>query len=249
MKGAANRMIKVMEKNSVRLALIWIAIYVMLVNIGGIISEEIGIMDSATGVILVLFSLLLLKYLKKNKWIEKFGIRKITKADMQKTLFYLPLVVLALLQFVNGIKSPLSSVTLLTTCLLMIGVGFVEELIFRGFLLEAIWNKSGMNRAVVISGITFGFGHFINLFRGYGYVDLLTQILTASVIGIVLALLVAITKNIVPGILFHIVFNISGTLSNEVSGLQEIYTLLAILVICAGYLVYLVKTMKNDERQ
>lgn len=116
---------KIMEKNAVRHAVIWIVIYVLMVNLGEIISERVGILNSATSLILVLFSLLLLKYLKKNNWIEKFGLRKITKSDLQKTLLYIPLAVLALLQFSNGIKSPISSVTLLITCFMMISVGFL----------------------------------------------------------------------------------------------------------------------------
>ena len=39
------------------------------------------------------------------------------------------------------------------------------------------------------------YGGRINLFRGYGYAELMGKIIIAIAIGIVLALLVAITKN------------------------------------------------------
>lgn len=84
----------------------------------------------------------------------------------------------------------------------MIGTGFVEEVLFRGFLFQGIYCKSGANKAIFISGITFGIGHVVNLFRGYAAVELAAQIGVAIVIGIVLALLVAVTKNILPGIFF-----------------------------------------------
>lgn len=104
-----------------------------------------------------------------------------------------------------------------------------------------------MNRAVAISGITFGLGHIVNLFRGYGFQEQIIQILVAGGIGIVLALLVAITKNIVPGVLFHIVFNISGSISNTASGQQELYALVTILMICVVYSIYLIKTIKTNR--
>lgn len=234
-----------MEKNAIRHAVIWIAIYVVLVNLGGMISEEVGIADSATSVIVILCSVILLKYLKKNHWSEKFGLRKITKEDMKKTLFYLPLVLLVLIQLVDGIRGSISITEVFVTCLMMIGVGFIEELIFRGFLMEAIWKKSGMGRAVVISGITFGFGHIVNLFRGYGYQEQIMQIVVAGGIGIILALLVAITKNIIPGILFHIAFNIIGTFSNPSGNKQVLYLVFAVLLVCAGYSLFLVRSIKD----
>ncbi|WP_106007809.1 CPBP family intramembrane glutamic endopeptidase [Clostridium luticellarii] len=41
------------------------------------------------------------------------------------------------------------------SCFLMIGTGFVEEVLFRGFLFQGIYCKSGANKAIFISGITF----------------------------------------------------------------------------------------------
>lgn len=234
-----------MEKNAIRHAVIWIAIYVVLVNLGGMISEEVGIVDSVTSAFVVLLSLFLLKYLKENHWIEKFGLRKIAQEDMQKTFFYLPLVLLLLIQLLGGVKSDISITEVVVTCVMMMGVGFIEELIFRGFLMDAIWKKSGRNRAIVISGLAFGFGHIVNLFRGYGYVEQITQILVAGGIGIVLALLVASTKNIVPGILFHIVFNVMGTFSRPSETALTVYSLILILVVCAGYSLYLLKSIKD----
>jgi len=127
----------------------------------------------------------------------------------------------------------------------MMGFGFIKELIFRGFFMKAIWKKSGMIRAILISGIAFALGHIVNLLRGYGYIEQLTQILLAGGIGIVLALLVAITKNLVPGILFHIVFNISGTISNQSDTTLVPYILISILVVCVGYSLYLMKSLKG----
>lgn len=47
----------------------------------------------------------------------------------------------------------------------MLCVGFIEELIFRGFLFKAM-AKDGIKSAIIVSSITFGLGHIINLVNG-----------------------------------------------------------------------------------
>jgi len=59
-----------MEKNAVRHAVIWIVLYVLMVNVGEILSEKVGTVSAVTSVFVILFSLLLLNYLKKNHWMK-----------------------------------------------------------------------------------------------------------------------------------------------------------------------------------
>lgn len=42
---------------------------------------------------------------------------------------------------------------------------YVEEIIFRGFLYKVI-EKDNVKQAIVISAVTFGAGHIVNLFTG-----------------------------------------------------------------------------------
>lgn len=235
---------KLMEKKPILHAVIWIIIYIVLVNIGDALSELTGVTNSVTSGVLIAFSIVLVLYLKGNNRFETYGIKGITKKDLRQTLFYAPLIMLALIQYSAGIDNKLSMTEIAISCLLMMGVGFIEELIFRGFLFQGIYEKSGANKAILISGITFGIGHVVNLLRGYSFTDQLIQIIVAITIGIVLALIVAITKNIVPGIIFHIAFNISGTITNDESNL-EIYLMIAILGISIFYAIYLSRFLHN----
>lgn len=238
---------KLLEKKPILHAVAWILLYILVVNMGDGLSAQTGVSNSMTSLLLVGFSAVLLLYLKNNGWFKRYGIRRITSNDLTKALFYAPLVLLALIQFVGGIDTSLSAQEISTFCLLMVSVGFIEEIIFRGFLFEGIRSQSGLNRAILISGITFGIGHIVNLLRGYAYAELMGQIIVATVIGIVLALLAAITKNLVPGILFHIVFNISGSITNVGSSV-ETYVMLAILGISVVYAVYLSKFLQRTTQ-
>lgn len=230
---------KLMETKPILHAILWIVIYIAAVNAGDAASESTGI-SCLTGVLLTVLSAVLIFYVKKNRRVSYYGLTKMAEPDARRVLFYVPLIVLAFIQLAAGVPRTTTLADIAAACLLMIGTGFLEELIFRGFLFQGIYHRSGAARAILISGVTFGLGHIINLLRGYTSVGQAEQIVTAVVIGIVLAMLVTITRSIVPGILFHIVFNISGTVANAKSD-EQTYLLIAILAIGASYAVYLIR--------
>ena len=237
---------RIQEENPIWHAMIWVFMYILLVNVGDLISENIGIDNSATSVLLIVLSVALLIYIKKNDWFNYYGIRRPDKADFKKSLFYVPLIIMALIQYFKGINSELGFQGIGLGIVLMICVGWIEEILFRGFLYQGILKKSGLVRAVIISGITFGIGHIVNLMRGYSMADQAVQIVAAILIGIALALLIAVTKNIMPGVVFHILFNISGTITNNNLSM-EIMMVIAIIVICALYSIYLRKSLTSQK--
>ena len=53
----------------------------------------------------------------------------------------------------------LSSETLLNSLLLIIGIGFAEELVFRGWLLEELKNQYGLKKAIVFQALAFSIVH------------------------------------------------------------------------------------------
>lgn len=46
----------------------------------------------------------------------------------------------------------------------MINIGFLEEIIFRGILYKSI-EKDNKKLAIIISSVTFGIGHIVNLLK------------------------------------------------------------------------------------
>jgi hypothetical protein len=218
-----------------KLAVLWILFYVALVTIGDQLSEKMGVEHLVTGVFLMFLSLALYMMHKKSNQLKLISV---PMKSVHSCIYYLPLIVLAFIQFFAGIDPSLTFQRFAIIVLLMIGTGFVEEVLFRGLLFNAILSKSGVKRAVIVSGITFGLGHIVNLLNGYSSIEQIAQIVLAVAIGIVLALLVAITNNLWPGILFHILFNISGSVSVQESR-SEMLLLVAILAISLSYALYL----------
>lgn len=237
---------RLMTSRPILHAILWIVLYIALVNTGDGISEITGI-PYTTGVLLLLLSAILLIYLWKNHRLTYYGLCKICRQDSQKALMYLPLLALALVQLLAGIPGTITFTDVAVASLLMIGTGFIEEVVFRGFLYRGIVQRRGTVAAILISGATFGIGHIINLLRGYTAIMQVEQIVAAIVIGIVLAMLMAITQSIVPGILFHIVFNITGSISNA-KGVMQTYLLFAVLGIGMLYAAWLTHLVPQQSK-
>ena len=96
----------------------------------------------------------------------------------------------------------------------MLNIGFIEEIIFRGFLFRAL-TKHGINNAVLISNIIFGIGHILNLFCGAELISTLVQIIYSISIGYLYATIFHSSGSLLPCIITHqainslCIFNIS----------------------------------------
>lgn len=71
---------------------------------------------------------------------------------------------------------------------MLFGVGFREETVFRGIIAGALWEKyggsrAGIWRAALLSGLIFGLIHMGNLLSGANLVSVLVQTAAAAAIG------------------------------------------------------------------
>jgi membrane protease YdiL (CAAX protease family) len=173
------------------------------------------------------------------------GLIRVHASDVRASLFFIPLVLIILSNgaFFFDTKTP--AFEILMTVVFMVLVAISEELLFRGMLFKAIEERSGSKAAVIVSGITFGFGHIVNLFTGYSGVEQIMQIAVAVLIGVVLSLLFIRTKSIMPGIVFHFLFNTASALSVEVEPLYNYVMVGVIVVIGVAYLIYLLRNISN----
>ncbi|MDD0857646.1 CPBP family intramembrane metalloprotease [Arthrobacter alpinus] len=218
-------------------ALIWIGLYILAVNLG----DNVGAMldfPELTSLVLVAVSAVLIVYLWGGGRLSFYGIRLVQARTLPLTLFYVPLFAIAFLQYSKGFAPNLDLHTIGFTLLLVAAVGFIEELLFRGFLLQALRTRGSLTRAIIISGVTFGIGHLVNLLRGYSLTEQALQLVAAVLIGIALAYCVVLTGSIMPGIAFHILFNLSGTITAH-SVLGDSVTVGIIAIAMIPYILFL----------
>jgi membrane protease YdiL (CAAX protease family) len=126
----------------------------------------------------------------------------------------------------------------------MICVGFLEEIIFRGLLFQAM-RRDSLRSAIIVSSLTFGIGHILNLFNGSGaqLLSNLCQVGYATAVGFLFVIMFLKTGSLIPCIVTHSAVNALSVFSNEggITAAQEIFSAITISVIALAYSVYLLK--------
>ena len=239
-------MYQLYKKDSMEFTLIWIGIYCIIQSLANGLSAWIGIPKSANAVLALAQSAYLLWWLHKNGLLRNFHLNKPTQ-PAKNMLFYLPLLLISTSNLWLGIQMDLPLNALIFHILLMLSVGFLEELIFRGFLFEALRKKS-LKTAVIVSSLTFGAGHFINLFNGSGMSlgMVLFQIFFACLFGFLFVVIYLRSGSLIPCILSHQTINILSAFANY-SASRHIHFLvnLAEVTIVLLYLSALAKTTSS----
>lgn len=224
---------KLYEKSELTFAIGWIVIYCVLQSLANPLNEKIGIEYSASAFFCILQSILLFRFIQRNNLQKKYGLCKST-IPARRFLYYVPLIILAIGNLWNGVAVNYSLSGTVCRIICMLCVGFIEEIIFRGFMFKAI-AKDNIELAIIISSATFGIGHLANLFNGSG-MDLannLCQIFFAVAIGFLFVTVFYRGRSILPCIITHSTINILNTFANEAgltTGKQIIHCLIMIVL-------------------
>ena len=204
---------KLYEKNELTFALVWIAIYVAGTSIAEALSETIGAYKLVSAVFHIALTAGLFLWVRRNGLTEKYGLF-LPRYRLAKAWFFIPLALVCLYKAVFSPALRFSATESILFVISMLCVGFLEELIFRGFLFRAI-EKENLTRAIIISSVTFGIGHIVNLLNGQDFMETIGQIIFAVFVGFALVILFHKGKSLVPCIVFHGVFNALSVIAND----------------------------------
>lgn len=241
---------KLYDKNKIFFAVFWIAIYCVLMSAGDAISDAIGVQKSVTLMIGAILSFLLIAFLKNYGLFDSYGLCK-PQASAKEMLFYLPAIILLSANLWFGIAVNLPAHEAILYVLSMLCVGFLEEIIFRGLLFNAM-KEDNERAAVIVSSVTFGIGHIINLFNGSGaeLIPSLLQIVYATAAGFMFVMIYKKSKSLISCILIHVIFNALSVFANEASMTTQnrIISCILLTVITGGYAVYLSASSQKKKR-
>lgn len=224
---------KLFEKDEVLFAVFWIVIYVLGFSNADMISEQIGMPKSVTVCVGFILSVILWASIRKNQLFEYFGLCGF-KGNLRSFLYFVPLVIITGINLWNGVTLNYSIATSILTVISMCFVGFLEEVIFRGFLFKGMC-RSNVRIAIIVSSLTFGMGHVVNLLLGEPLFDTLLQLVYASAIGFCYTAIFYAGGSIIPCIISHAVFNSLGTFAVEPSGEIHIIFTVVQTIISVGY--------------
>ena len=230
---------KLFNKDEVWFAVMWIVIYVLGFGNADSLSEAMGRPKLLTVFVGLALSVILLGFIRKNRLWDYLGLCRF-RGSWQHFLFFIPLAVMTSVNLWNGLQLNYDISTSLLTVLSMCFVGFLEEVIFRGLLFKGMC-KSSVKAAVIVSSLTFGAGHIVNLFLGAPLTDTLLQLVYASAIGFCYTAIFLEGGSILPCIISHALFNSLSTFATEPSAAMNLTMALAQTLMGVGYGLWLLR--------
>lgn len=252
---------KLYEKSEVVFSLVWIGIYVVVMNIamqvcGGFddLASKTVLQMLAPVACITALAVALTVWVVRNGLTENFGLCGF-RGSWKSFLFFIPLILMSCTNLKNGLglTAPLA-----VTLLMMVNTavaGYVEEIIFRGFLFRGM-AKDNLPSAIIVSAVTFGVGHIVNLANTADTVGVLLQVCYAVVIGFLYTVIVYKGGSLWPCIASHMFVNgsnvfaleegpfthlVQGVFGQGFANLEQICSAVLIMVISGGYALWLWK--------
>lgn len=235
---------KIYDKSNLCFSIIWIVAYVVLFSVADGLSEKTGYMKSITVLVGILLSTIIIIFLKKNNLLEKYGLCSF-KGNLKSFLFFIPLLAILTVNLWNGVKMNTSIMNTILFIISMVCVGFLEEIIFRGFLFVSM-SQNSIKSAIIVSSITFGIGHIVNLLNGANFIPTLLQVFYAIAIGFLFTIMFYKSKSLIPCIIVHAIFNSLSIFSVENSSMTlDIITAVFLCIVSIGYALWILKKTKT----
>ncbi len=168
---------KIFEKHETLFCILLIILYIVT---NSYCVQNFDYISYISFIINTIFSISLIILMIMLKRTSYYGLKKVT--NLKKYLYFIPLFLIGTVNLWNGININNSTNEIIFHILTMINVGFIEEIIFRGFLFKMMGNEN-VKRAIIVSAVTFEIGHIVNLLNGAELIPTLMQIYYAISLG------------------------------------------------------------------
>ena len=225
---------KLYTEKPVLFAVLWIVAYcVLLAPIRG----RFG--DGSLQMLLALsaFSMALVLFVSANRLQGELGLDRWLQ-NGKGLLWLLPLWVLATGNVWDGFALRYTGIDLVMAVLSFLLIGFAEEMIFRGFLFNGMLRTGKALPAIIVSAVTFGMGHIVNLLTGQATFDTLLQVVFAIAWGFLLTFAYYKGGSLLPCILIHGVIDALSVFGRDTVLGDTVYIVATVLGAVA-YCLYL----------
>lgn len=226
-------MTRLFRKNELAFALVWVGGYVVLFSMADRLSASLGVAKAVTAPLCLLMAGVLVGWMAKNGLCGQYGLGK-PRGSQRQYLYWLPLAVIASVNLWGGLTVPEEPLEMLLHIVSMICVGLIEELIFRGLLYKAL-RRDGVKQAMLISSLTFGIGHIVNLLSGAPVVSTLLQIGYATALGFLFTVLFERSGSLIPCVVTHSVNNALSIFAAQHGEGFEMAVSVALMAIALAY--------------
>lgn len=178
-------------------------------------------------------------YMFHKRGLSKLGFRPVKSGAVRNLFYFIPVIIIVLLGLVGGIDFGKGGAYILGNLFLTVGVGFSEEIYFRGIICN-LWKERSSKTAVLVSSVLFGVCHLMNVLGGAGIIETLLQICFAFFYGIVFALIYIEANSIWPCIVLHFAHDFCAFVGSDISPTAEIALMVTQTLLLLLYIVLLV---------
>lgn len=180
---------------------VWIALYGLILSL----SKSPIVSPWVTSLTMILYVLILIFLIFQTGQNQSIGLRAMNFRQAYENLFFFPLCVIPLYNILHGTANSID----IAQSLFIAGVSVVEELYFRGFLLNLLSKRSKFNGILLSSGV-FALFHAVNLFSSLDLPYTLMQILVAFVVGVCYSAVSVKSGSLIPCMIAHCLTNVTG---------------------------------------
>ncbi len=176
---------------------------------------------------------------------EKYGLAGWAKNN-RAMLWFIPLWIVASANLWAGVSVKYALPGQIFAVISMALVGFAEELIFRGFLFKAMLKGSGVKAAVIVSSVTFGLGHILNIFTGHDLIPTLIQVVFAVAVGFILTMAFYKSGSLLPCVLMHSLVDVFSLFANpNAPSWLNWATHVVVIALAIAYCLYLANRVET----
>ena len=224
---------KFYEKNELTFAILCIVAYVVI--FGNL--RKLGDDSPYCAFAMAAMALLLYLFVKSNGLMEKYGLDRWV-SDSKRLLFMLPMWILATGNLWGGVNPRYHGTGLISALIMFVVVGFVEEMLFRGFLFKAMLKDGKVPQSIIISSLTFGMGHIVNIIVGKGTLETFVQMFFAIMIGFLFTMVYYRGKSLWPVIIAHSMIDMLSVFAVDNPLADKLY-IVTTCVLAIAYGIYL----------
>lgn len=223
---------KLYEKNELLFAILWIVAYVI---IAGMVRGNFGDESVIMTAVLAVFAIGIFVFVKTSHLEERYGLCK-WKGKAGDYWFFIPPLILMTGNLWYGIGMEYSGAAQIFAVVSMLLTGFIEEMIFRGFLFRILLKKDPVPVAIIISAVTFGIGHIVNLFTGQPSLDTVIQVIYAIAWGFIFTVVFYKSGSLLMCIIAHSLNNAFSKFNAESGDMTIVYIYMGATIV--GAVVY-----------
>lgn len=234
---------KLYEKSEITFAIFWIVLYT--VSMGSL--RNLGDDSPYRMIGLIVISAWMLLFVWRNGLLEKYGLSGWARNN-RAMLWFLPLWIITTVNLWGGVTPQYPMPGELFVVVSMAFVGFAEEMLFRGFLFKAMLKEGSVKTAVIVSSVSFGLGHILNLFTGHELAETLVQVVFAVSYGFMVTMAFYKSNSLLPCILSHSLFDMFAEFANlDRSPALNWICHGVIILVSILYCLYLIKRVETPS--